>query len=209
MTSKPSNCSGEVNTIAVLEDVHDLSRPQNGFISEPCQSVRQCSIKDDVVQITNKENEIQNYSGEENSVVQVEEIISDVHLEEVFSVPSIPRHVIKDKQNIQHGSISSRLSPAVEPDCTRHKTDGQDSVVFPLIEPEIVFETIELQDNTITEVDSHFAFQEPTVSYRLLNVETVSQIAKRVKTCGKLKWNSFTAAGIYLNTSVHRRLNER
>ena len=90
---------------------------------------------------------------------------------------------MKDKQNIQHGSISSGLSPAVEPVCTRHKTDGQESVVFTLIEPEIIFEIIESQDNTITEVNSHFAFQEPTVSYPLLNVETVSPIAKRVKMC--------------------------
>ena len=64
-------------------------------------------------------------------------------------------------------------------------------VVFPLIEPEIVFETIESQDNTTTEVNSHFAFQEPTVSYRLLNVETVSQIAKRVKTCGNPQVEQF------------------
>ena len=91
---------------------------------------------------------------------------------------------MEDKQNIQHGSISSRLSLAVEPVCTRHKTDGQNSVVFTLIEPEITFEIIESQANTITEVNSRFGFQEPTVSYRLLNVETVSQIAKRVKTCG-------------------------
>ena len=91
---------------------------------------------------------------------------------------------MKDKQTIQHGSISSRLSPAVEPVCTRHETDGQESVVFTLIEPEIIFEMLESQDNTITEVNSHFAFQEPTVSSRLLNVETVPQIAKRVKTCG-------------------------
>ena len=86
-----------------------------------------------MVQITNKENEIQYYSCEENSVVKVEEIISDVHLEEVFSVQSISRHVIKDKQNIQHGSISLRLSPAVEPVDARHKTDGQESVVFTFV----------------------------------------------------------------------------
>ena len=62
VSSKPPNCSGEVNTITVLDDVDDLSCPQNGFISEPCQSVRQFSMKDDVVQITNKENEIQYHS---------------------------------------------------------------------------------------------------------------------------------------------------
>jgi len=90
VTSKPPNCSGEVNTIAVLDNIDDLLRPQNGYFSEPCQSIRQFSINDDVIQITNKEKEIQYYSCEENSVVQVEEIISDVHLEEVFSVPSTP-----------------------------------------------------------------------------------------------------------------------
>ena len=136
------------------------------------------------VQITNKENEIQYYSCEENSVVQVEEVISDVHLEEVFSVPSISQQVLKDKQNIQHGSIGSRLNPALEPVCTQHKTDRQESVVLTSIEPEIIFEIVESQDDTVTEVNSHFAFQEPTVSCRLLNVETVCQIAKRVKTCG-------------------------
>ena len=62
VTSKPTNCSGEVNTIAVLDNVDDLSRPQNGFISEPYQSIRQFSMNDDEVQTTNKENEIQYYS---------------------------------------------------------------------------------------------------------------------------------------------------
>ena len=62
MTSKPTNCSGEVNTIAVLDNVDDLPRPQNGFISEPYQSIRQFSMNDDEVQTTNKENEIQYYS---------------------------------------------------------------------------------------------------------------------------------------------------
>ena len=191
VTSKPPNCSGEVNTIAVLGNADDLSRPHNGFISEPCQSIQQFSAKDDVVQITHKENEIQYCSCEENSVVQVEEVISDVHLEEVFSVPSISQQVLKDKQNIQHGSIGSRLNPAVEPVYTRHKTDGQESVALTSIEPEIIFEIVESQDNTVTEVNSHFAFQETTVSCHLLNEETVYQIAKSVKTCGDPQGEQF------------------
>ena len=62
VTSKPRNFSGEVNTIAVLYNVDNLSRPQSKFISEPCQSSREFSMSDDVVQTTNKENEIQCYS---------------------------------------------------------------------------------------------------------------------------------------------------
>ena len=116
-------------------------------------------MNDNVVQITTKVNEIQYYSCKQNSVVQKEEIFLAVHLGEVFSIPSISRHVIKDKQNIQHGSLSSRLSPPVEPGCTRHKPDGQESVVFALMELEIIFEIIESRDNMITKVNSHFAFQ--------------------------------------------------
>lgn len=108
VTSKPRNFSGEVNTIAVLCNVDNLSRPQSKFISEPCQSSREFSMSDDVVQTTNKENEIQCYSCEETPVVQGKEIISDANLEEVFPVPRISRHVVKDKQNIQHGECSLR-----------------------------------------------------------------------------------------------------
>jgi len=45
-------------------------------------------MNDDVIQITNKEKEIQHYCCAETSVVQVEEIISDVHLEEEAKRPS-------------------------------------------------------------------------------------------------------------------------
>lgn len=179
VTSKPPNF-GEVNKIAVLDNVDNLSCPQDESISEPCQSLRESLMSEEVVQTTNKENEIQCYSWKENLVVQVEEIFSDVHLEDVFPVLSISisKHVMEDKQNIQHGSISSEISTAIEPVCTRNKTDAQEFVVFNLIEPEIIFKIVESQDNRIAVVNSHFAFQEPIVSYHLSNIESCSNCQK-------------------------------
>ena len=57
----------------------------------------------------------------------------------------------------------------------------RNSYLDTLIEPEIIFKTVESQDNMIAVVNSHFTFQEPIVSYRLLNIEAVAQIAKRVR----------------------------